>query len=176
MLNELIVLTLLCSSSLSVKSTHHQLACARLVHQNGHPFERLTTCSMNKSSNEDVHVTELPLLSSTNVGVLSNAATHPWNSLHHPHPVTHHTAAHRRCRSHVSFLLRHLPRHHHQPVLMVASALAHVRHLMPHPASSLDNPIAANRLLLDTMAFLDQAPLLSNLVLPRHLSSSHSDG
>ena len=47
---------------------------------------------------------------------------------------------------------------------------------MPHPASSLNNPIAANRLLLNTVAFLDQAPLLSNLVLPCHLSSSHSDG
>ena len=167
--------TFLCSSSLSAKSTHHQLACARLVHQNGHPFEMLTTCSMNKSSNGDVHATEPPPPSPTNVGMSSNAATHPWNSLRRPHPVTYHTAA-RRCHSHVSVPFRHLPHHHHQPVLMVVSAPTHVHHLMPHPASSPNNPIAVNRLLLNTVAFLDQAPLLSNLVLPRHLSSSHSDG
>jgi len=88
----------------------------------------------------------------------------------------HHTTAHHRCHSRIGVPFRHLPHHHHQPVLTVASALTRVRRLMPHPASSLNNPITANRLLLNAVAFLDQAPPLSNLVLPRHLSSSHSDG
>ena len=88
---------------------------------------------MNKSSNKDVHVTELPLLSLMNMGVSSNAATHPYNSFHHLHPVMHHTASCHHCCSHIGVPFCHIPHHHHQPVLMFMSALTHIHHLMPHP-------------------------------------------
>lgn len=111
-----------------------------------------------------------------NARMLSSAATHPWNSLCHPHPLTRCTTTLHPCCSHIGGPFCHLPHHCCWPVLTVTSTLAHIHHLMPHLASTLNNLITTNCLLLNTVTFLNQPPLLSNLMLPHPLSSSHSNG